>query len=166
MSYSDEQREYWTKRPANVIRLLTVQFYHPDFGYIRLVANQFCNKELDVDGDLQEFQAVAMEVPEVTAQSTDSTQAGSISFGRIGTTVREKLMSITPLNSILYPINVRVSQYEDGSIVYDRNLYAAPEGIAINNNSVNIQMTVDNPAKLTNEQKFYAAADWPGLEYS
>lgn len=164
-TYSDSQRKYWTQKPAGVTKFMTVEFYHPDFGYIRLVANQFFNEFFDVDGSQEEFQAVSMEVPQVTNQSTDSTQAGSITFGRIGTSVRSSLMSITPLGAIKYPITTTLRQYESGVNIYQRQLYVGREGISINADSVNVVLSVDNPAKLANEQLFYDPSVWVGLQF-
>lgn len=165
-TYSDEQREYWHKRPANVIQFMTVEFYHPDFGYIRLVANQFSDKQLDVNGALETFTASSMELPRVTNQSTDTTRAGTIIFGRVGSTFREKLMQITPMGAIKNPIQVTLRQYENGIVnpIYERRLYAAQDGIKIGAESVNVELSVDNPAKLTNEQAFYDVETWVGLQ--
>ena len=83
--YSDSQRKYWTQKPADVLKFKTVEFYHPDFGYIRLVANQFSDKTLN--GNL--YQAASMDIPETTNQTSDTTKAGSLRFGRIGMNIRE-----------------------------------------------------------------------------
>lgn len=165
-TYSQLQRDYWHKRPADVLQFFTVEFFHPDFGFIRLVQNQYTDKILDVDGTPQTFQAVAMQIPTVTNQSTDSTQAGSISFGRIGTQVRQKLLMITPLGSISFPIQVKIRQYEDGTAaaIYERRLYVNKNGITINADSVSVQLSVDNPAKLANELAFYDPSVWTGLQ--
>lgn len=165
-TYSDSQREYWSKRPANVLQYLTAEFYHPDFGYIRLVQNQYTDKTFDVDGTGEVFTATSMEIPTVTSQSTDTTQAGSISFGRIGSDVRQKLMMITPMGSINYPIQVTLRHYENGitAPIYERRLYADKNGIAIGADNVTVKLSVNNPAKLTNEGSFYDPAVWTGLQ--
>lgn len=162
-TYSQAQREYWAKRPANAIKYMTVEFSHPDFGFIRLVANQFSDKQFNVDGTMQTFQAVSMEVPEVTNQSVDDTRAGAIIFGRIGVEVRKKLMQITPLRSMTNPITVKLRQYEDGANIYERRLYVARDGISISRDNVNVRLSVDNPTKLSNEQAFYNVETWIGL---
>jgi len=164
-TYSQKQREYWSKRPANVLQLFTVEFFHPDFGFIRLVQNQYTDKILDVDGTLETFQAVAMKVPPVTNQSTDSTRAGTIQFGRIGTQVRQALLKITPLGAINFPIQVKLRQYEDNVVapIYERRLFVNKNGINISADSVSIQLSVDNPAKLSNEAAFYDPIVWTGL---
>lgn len=162
-TYSDTQLEYWAQRPADVIKYMTVEFSHPDFGFIRLVDNIAPTLQFDVNGQLETFQGVAMDVPEVTNQTTDETQAGTIVFGRIGTDVRMKLMEITPLGAILYPITVKLRQYESGDNIYERTLYVNREGISISADSVNVRLSVDNPSKLANEQAFYSIETWVGL---
>ncbi len=165
-TYSQSQREYWSKRPANVLQFFTVEFFHPDFGFIRLVQNQFSDKVFDVDGSPETFQAVAMQVPQVTNQSTDTTKAGTIRFGRIGTQVREALLMITPLGAIDFSIQVKLRQYEDGITepIYERRLYVNKNGVNINADSVSVQLSVDNPAKLSNETAFYDPSIWTGLQ--
>jgi len=167
IAYSETQKEYWAKRPANVINYDCVVFYHPDFGYINLVGNQFVDKTFTLDGDPVTFQAVAMESPGITAQATDNTQAGTIVFGRIGLTVRQKLMQITPLGAIKYPITARLLNYQTGvsEPIYDRLLYVDKDGVLINNESVNIKLSIDNPAKLTKKDLFYDPAVFTGLAY-
>lgn len=165
-TFSEKQREYWVKRPANIIQFMTVEFQHPDFGFVRLVANQFSSKQFDVDGTLETFDAVSMEVPKVTNQSSDSTRAGTIIFGRIGLAFRKKLLTISPLGSIKDPIIVKLRQYqEDVTLpVYERRLYVAKDGISIDSQNVNVRLSVDNPAKLTQESQFYDPATWIGLK--
>lgn len=166
VTYSATQREYWTRRPADLIKYDAVVFYHPDFGYIRLVGNQFQDKMFSVDGILQTFQAVSMEVPQVTNQVTDETKAGTIKFGRIGTDVRHRLMLITPLGGITYPITAMLYQYQQGVVepIYQRRLYVSKSGIRINSDAVTIQLSVDNPSKLTNKSAFYDPELWKGLQ--
>jgi len=161
-TYSDAQREYWTKRPADVLKFDTVDFYHPDFGNVRLVANQYSDKVLDGNS----YQAVAMDFPQVTNQTTDSTKAGQIQFGRIGTDIRKKLLEITPLGAIKHPITATLRQFENGVVspIYERQLYVDQNGVKINADSVIVQLSVDNPSKLTNKSAFYDPALWKGLQ--
>ena len=161
-TYSQAQREYWVKRPADILKFDTVDFYHPDFGNIRLVANQHTDKILGGSS----YQAVAMDFPQVTNQTTDTTKAGSIKFGRIGTSVRQKLLSITPLGGIKYPITATLRQFQEGTVepIYERQLFIDQNGIRINADSVIISLSVDNPSKLTNKSAFYDPALWLGLQ--
>ena len=139
-TYSELQREYWHKRPANVLKFFTVEFHHPDFGYTRLVQNQYIDKVFDVDGSLETFQATVMDIPPVTNQSTDTTKAGTINFGRIGAQVRKKLSLITPIGAINYPIQAKIRQYEEGvtSPIYERRLFVNKNGININADNVSV----------------------------
>ena len=159
MTYSASQRQYWAQRPANKIKYMTVSFYHPDFGYIRLVANQFTEKTFD--GNV--YQPVAMSLPEVTNQNSDETQAGDVVFGRIGQQVKEKLEMITPVGAIKYPIEVTLSQYEAGVLIYTRLVYVASNGISIGSDNVSVKLSVDNIARLTNKKAFYDPIVWRGL---
>lgn len=167
MPYSDEQKQYFIKRPANVLYYEAVQFYHPDFGYIRLVGNQYKDKAFTIDSSSESFQAVSMEVPTVTNQSTDNTQAGTIIFGRIGVDVRNKLKMITPSGSVNYPIEARLLQFRSDDLtgpVYDRTVYVDNDGIVINQDTVNIKLAVKNPAKATRKDLFYDPAIFVGLQ--
>tara|TARA_R110000782_G_scaffold72920_3_gene145844 strand:+ start:123 stop:626 length:504 start_codon:yes stop_codon:yes gene_type:complete len=161
-TYSTAQREYWTQRPANVLKFDTIDFYHPDNGHIRLVADQFSNKTLNGDS----YQAVAMDLPQVTNQTTDSTKAGTVQFGRIGTQVRQWLLAMTPLGAIKYPITATLRQFEEGVTlpIYERTLFVDQNGISISSDSVNVKLSIDNPSKLTNKTAFYDPFLWKGLQ--
>ena len=161
-TYSESQRKYWTQRPAKIVKFDTVDFYHPDFGNIRLVANQFSDKILNGES----YQAVSMEFPQITNQTTDTTQAGTIQFGRIGTNVRKKLLEITPFGAIKYPITATLRQFENGITlpIYERTLFVDQSGIRIGSEAVTVQLSVDNPSKLTNKSAFYDPALWKGLQ--
>lgn len=160
MTYSESQREYWAKRPASTDKIvyLCVSFRHPDIDDQDLVANQFSDKEF---GGIT-YRATAMDVPNVTTQSEDSTQAGAITFGRIGLLFRKELLKITPLGS-LTPITVILRQYQGGALIYERSLFVAGDGISFNSDTVEVRLAVDNPAKLTREDQFYDAQTWVGL---
>jgi len=165
-TFSQLQREFWVKRPADLLQFMTVEFQHPDFGFVRLVANQFSDKILNVDGTPETFTAAAMILPKVTNQETDTTKAGTITFGRIGIKFRQTLLMITPLGAISDPITVMLRQYQDGvtAPVYSRRLYVAKDGITIGSNNVSVKLSVSNPAILTQEDQFYDPAVWPGLQ--
>jgi len=165
-TFSQLQRNYWVKRPADLLQFMTVEFQHPDFGFIRLVADQFSNKQFDVDGTLETFTAAAMVTPKVTNQMTDTTRAGTVTFGRIGLKFRQTLLKITPLGAISSPITVKIRQYQDGvtTPVYERRLFVAKDGISIGSDSVSVRLSVSNPAILTQESAFYDPAVWPGLK--
>ncbi len=165
-TFSELQRNYWVRRPADLLQFMTAEFQHPDFGFIRLVQGQFSNKIFDVDGSPETFRAASMTLPKVTNQQTDSTRAGDITFGRIGFEFRKELMKITPLGAITSPITVKLRQYQDGvtAPVYSRRLYVAKDGITITSESVSVRLSVDNPARLTEESSFYDPEQWRGLQ--
>ncbi len=162
ITYSDQQRAYLTQRPANVIQWMTAELFHPDAGYIRLVRNEVFSKTFE--GEV--FTGVPMELPGVTNQLTDTTQAGTMQFGRVGLQTMQYLLAITPRGAITHPINVRIRTYEKDieSPIYDRLVYANSNGISIGEESVTVQLSVSNPSKLTNEDTFYDPAIFKGLE--
>ena len=111
-----------------------------------------------------------MEIPQITNQSSDTTQATGLTFGRIGVEVRNKLLEITPQGSISNPITTTLRQYEQvGEAtpvnVYERRLYVNKNGVTIGIDSVNVQLAIDNPAKTTNQTAFYDPAIWVGLDF-
>ncbi len=160
MTYSQQQREYWAKRPANVIKYMTVTFYHPDFDYIRLVANQYATKTFDGD----DYQPVSMQLPEVTNQSSDQTDLGNIVFGKGGVQVKEKIEMITPLGGIKHPITVTLRQYEGTGKIFEKTVLVAANGLTIGSDNVSVRLSVDNIARLTNKRAFYEPAMWKGLQ--
>lgn len=165
-TFSQKLRNYWVKRPADIVQFMTVEFQHPDFGFIRLVANQFSDRKFDVDGELEDFRAASMVLPKVTNQTTDSTKAGAITFGRIGLEFRRTLLKITPLGAITSPITVKLRQYQEGTVapVYERKLFVARDGISISSDNVSVKLSIDNPAVLSKEDQFYSPEQWPGLQ--
>jgi len=163
-NYTVEEAEYLNMRPANVIVYNTAEFYHPDFGHVYLVQDQIFDKQLTVDGVPKTFQATQMKVPDVTAQSTDTTEAGNVNFGNVGLYFREKLAQITPLGAIKYPIECKIRKHKNDSVIYERSLYVANDGITIDPDNVSVKLSVDNPAKLTTTALFYDPALFVGLQ--
>lgn len=165
-SYTESQREYWTQRPANVRKDETVEFYHPDFGYIRLVANLFNNKDFMVDGVMQTFTAAEMIVPSATDQGVDTTESGSIKFGRVGQRFRDALLRITPAGAIRHGIRVTLRAYREGvaTPIYERVVFVRANGISIGAETVSVALSVDNPAILRNKTRFYDPTIWLGLQ--
>ncbi|PHR55967.1 MAG: hypothetical protein COA43_14715 [Robiginitomaculum sp.] len=162
IGYSQQQKEFLAKRPADVIQYDTVEFFHPDFGYIRLLANQFSDQVFEGVS----YQAASMQLPKVTSQSTDDTRAGSVIFGRIGVIVRQKLLQITPLGAIKYPIKATLRQFQSGVKTYERRLYVGRDGVSIGVDNAEFRLSVDNPAKLANEGAFYDPSVFLGLQTS
>ena len=164
-TYNTKLREYWAKRPGGELNYITVEFNHPDINTVYLVEDLFNDKDFDVDGVTQTFRATSMSVPKVTDQAEDSSQAGTIVFGRIGLLFRQELLKITPLGS-LTSITCVLRQYQDSQVtpVYERSLFVGNNGISFDDNNVNVRLAIDNPAKLTKTSQIYDAATWVGLK--
>lgn len=160
MPYTQEQKEFLAQRPANVITYEAVEFAHIDFGTIRLVANQFSDQVFEGNT----YQAVSMRVPKTTSQGADSTRAGSVVFGRIGTQVRSLMLQITPANSINTPITATIIHFQNGTRIYERRLYVDINGVTITSDNVEFKLSVDNPAKLSNQIAFYDPSLFIGLQ--
>jgi len=165
MPYTQEQREYLHKRPANVTQYETVEFKHDDFGSVFLVAGQVLTKYFKVDGIDTAFTPVNMTIPADTNQKTDTSNAGIIRFARVGMQFRSKLKAITPSGS-LKPITatIRVYQTNIDNPVYERQLFVAGNGISIDEDAVTVKLSFDNPAKITKQKYFYDPTVFIGLK--
>jgi len=165
MQYTQQQREYLHKRPANIAQYETVEFSHPDFGSVYLVADQVLTKYFNVSGIDTAFTPVSMSIPSDTNQKTDSSNAGTIQFARVGMQFRAKLKAITP-SGALKPITATIRVYQTDVInpVYERQLFVAGNGININEEAVTVKLSFDNPAKVTKQKYFYDPSIFIGLQ--
>lgn len=164
IGYTPQRREYLNRAPADEVAYETVQFSHPDFGDIYLVANQFTPKSFNVDGNSVEFMPVSMSLPQTTNQTTDVNNAGAIQFGRLGPEFRQKLKLITPRNKFK-PIDVTIRIFSESTsvVTYERKLFVARNGISMNEEGVTVRLTLDNPARITRKRYSYTPENTPGL---
>lgn len=172
MPYTNEQLQRFNQRPANTPKYNTIQFYNAIAGYKRILVagsnGPYFDKDFMVSGQMETFQAVSCEIPDVTSQDTDSNNVGSIRFGRIGTDVVEYLQAID--SGVLIPsdtvIEVRLALYEGESTtpMFERIVYVGKDGVSIGSQSVSINLQVDNPAKIQ-YVPFYNTDDYIGLEF-
>lgn len=162
-SLTQARREYLQKRPSEVIDYQCVQFSHPSFGDVYLVADQFFPKSFVINNVSIEHQPVSMRLPPTTDQVSDSTRASSLQFGRIGMDFRSKLRQMTSSN-IFTPITVTLRIYQSDALVYERSLEVANKGISLNEESVTVKLTVPNYAKVTKKDRIYDPAIFIGLQ--
>lgn len=161
-SLTQARREYLQKRPAEVIDYQCVQFSHPSFGDVYLVADQFFAKSFTINNVAIEHQPVAMRLPPTTDQVSDPTRAGSLQFGRIGMDFRAKLEMMTSSN-IFTPIQVTLRVFQDATLTYEKELEVANNGISLDEKNVTVKLTVPNYAKVTKKQNIYDPAIFVGL---
>jgi len=160
MATKEEQLLYWStwKKTA---RYQTIEFYHPDFGQILLVANQFFDKEFSIDGVVKTFTPVHAEVPDQPNRAGNQSYA-KIKFGRIGINFRQQLRKI---NQRFEPINCNLRIYEDGVTdpINEYFLFVQPGGIEMDKFNVTVTLGYDNPSKLS-VQSFYDPSTFTGLQ--
>lgn len=71
-------REFFTTKPR-IIEYMTLELYHPAFGYLRFVRNQYFEKTIGG----QVYQPAFMEIKE-TLQDERNTVSYEVQLGRIG----------------------------------------------------------------------------------
>lgn len=162
-SLTQQRREYLQKRPSNKVSYECVQFSHSAFGDVYLVANQFFNKTFSINSVNKEHLPVSMKLPPTTNQVSDPTQAGTIQFGRIGMEFRQKLRSVMSSGK-LEPILVTLRVFEEATMVYERTLQVANNGISLDEKNVNVRLTVPNYAKVTRKDRIYDPFVFVGLQ--
>ena len=152
------QREFFTTKPV-ILEYTTIEFYHPAFGYLRFIKNQFFEKE--IAGDI--YQPASMEVTE-----TEQDERGSVSYeiqlGRIGTQIKEfiKAVDAYPLGWMI-PIesNLKFWLSDDLSEPYRPIVPLSIGNIVINGSSAAITLDTGNP-RAKRVARIYKATDFPG----
>jgi hypothetical protein len=160
MAASQAQLDYWLKYEKTV-EYMTVTFYHPDFGYVHLVANQFKAKQFMFNGVLTEFTPVQAEIPTQPANNEGQARA-QIRFGRIGIEFRQKLRMI---KQNFIPIQAIMCSYigTGGEPDNQFNLFVDKNGIAMDESNVTVGLGYENPMTLQC-QYFYDPRIWTGLQ--
>lgn len=157
---TEAQRRYWNEYEKKV-QYSTVTFYHPDFGYVHLVANQFKPKHFKFNGALTEFTPVHAEIP--TQPDNDNGKAkAQIKFGRIGIEFRKKLRMI---KQNFIPTQAIISTYigTEGEPDSQYNLFVDNNGVAMDESFVTIKLGYENPMNVQC-QFFYDLRIWTGLQ--
>lgn len=165
IGYSQEELEYKHKRPANVTEYGAVVFSHPAIDSIYLVAGQINSKTFLVDGSPVEFTPVSMQLPESQNQNSKINDAGSIQFSRIGMEFRQKMRLITRYTGIeKLTATVLVYSAENTAPIRSNELLVPKGGIAMNEESVTVKLTLDNPAMITKRERVYDPEIFIGLQ--
>lgn len=160
MATKEEQRRYWATL-EKLESYSTIEFYHPDFGHVYLVANKFFEKTFSVDGVNQVFTPVHAEVPE-NLNSTKDQSFAKLKFGRIGIGFRQKLRMV--VNSFT-PIQCNLRTYIEGinDPTNEYKMFIQANGIEMDDFNVTVTIGYDNPAKLS-VQAFYDPSLFSGLQ--
>ncbi|WP_213796966.1 hypothetical protein [Klebsiella michiganensis] len=149
-------REWKERRPASDIKQ-TVEFYHPTFGYYRVVNKLF--RETSFGGDV--YQPAAFEITEPT-QNGSAIITMAITFLQGAEDVRNTLKNWTGAGRMT-PITCKYQQWNaigDATPMKTRSLFVKDVGADGSNVTVNSGKT--NPLTLANPI-IYTTKDYPGL---
>lgn len=164
MPISPAQNDYWTTR-KKIKKLSTVQFINNKFGTISLVADQFLDQTLDVNGTPTVFQAVRAEIPDQPVQG-DGTNTARIMFSRIAVDIREKLREIdnlTTLEDSVIQAVVRIYRADQVEPMNVYSLFVDEDGVEMNETDAMVTLTQDNPM-LSRQALFYDPSIFTGLQ--
>jgi len=155
-----EQRKFWATL-EKLEEFQTIEFYHPDFGYIHLVVDKYFDVILNLNGTPTVFKPVHAEVPKNMSQ-TKSQSFAKIKFGRIGVEFRKALRQI---KQTLTPIQCNLRTFIQGvdNPINEYFMFVQPNGIQMDEFNVTVTLGYDNPAKLS-IQSFYDPAVFTGLQ--
>jgi len=149
-------REYKAKRP-NRIMYETVEFYHPAFGYVRLVANQVFPKNL---GGVQ-YDPCRFELTESQRSNTpviDST----LKFSQLTQDFKQKLKAWRGLSRAT-PITCTIRRFDAANISTAANTWTLyVSDCSMDGTDVNVSLSMSNPLN-RNIGRPYDPAEWPGL---
>jgi hypothetical protein len=92
-------RRYWASKEKR-IRFKTVEIYHESLGVLRYVLNQFNDKEFTLEADAPRNPSETVTFSALSGELSDESQTGlvvnrSLSLGRVGTEIKQKLKLIT-----------------------------------------------------------------------
>ncbi len=160
MATNKEQRKFWATL-EKVEEFQTIEFYHPDFGHIYLVADKYFDVTLNLNGVPTVFKPVHAEVPKNISQ-TKSQSFAKIKFGRIGIEFRKKLRQIKQ-NFGSIQCNLRLFKKGVNSPIQEYFMFVQPNGIQMDEFNVTVTLGYDNPAKLS-VQAFYDPSIFSGLQ--
>jgi len=164
IGYSNEQLEYLQKRPADTVFYETVTFEHPAIDTIRLVANQTRTYSFLLNSAALSFKPVSMTVPTSENQNSKVDDAGAIVFGRIGMAFRKEMRKITRYTGFeKLTATIAIYSAENTEPVRLTELLVPKSGISINEESVSVKLTLDNPAMITKKERSYIPEIFVGL---
>lgn len=149
-------REWKERRPASDIKQ-TVEFYHPAFGYYRVVNNLFRNASFGGN----EFEPARFSITEPTQNGT-AVISMVITFLLASEVVREKLKSWKG-SGRMQPISCRYQQWNSiGDAIPMKTWSLFVKDVNADGSNVTINAGKTNPLTLANSN-IYTAKDYPGL---
>lgn len=151
-------REYRQQRPTRGL-YDTITFYHPSFGYVRLVDKQFFSKTLGA----QEYAPARFEITESQQSGTPVINA-TVKLGRLSTDVKS-LMKRWKGAARLTPITATRKVFDSADVsapIKSWQLYVKTVDIDADSASVALSMT--NPLN-KNIGRLYDPVEYTGLQY-
>lgn len=112
--------QYFREKPANVVAYTTLEFYHPDFGVLRYVLNQYSplTARLEVDAPRDALTTVSFDPIAGRASDPEQGQFGAsveVQLGLAGAELKEKMNAITDTGR-LTPISAVWRRYLSDSL--------------------------------------------------
>lgn len=153
-------REFFNTK-ARVIEYMTLDLYHPAFGTLRYVQNQFYEKTFN--GVV--YQPLAMNVTESVADDR-ATVTYEIQLGRVGSEVKEFIKAIDKASfGWMTEVEATVSYYlsTDMNTPYRTPVTLSVGTIAMESDSVAITLQTGNPMSQSVSRR-YSTIDFPGLK--
>lgn len=150
-------REFKAQRP-NRIMYETVEFYHPTFGYVRLVADQVFPKTL---GGVQ-YAPCRFELTE-SQQSNTPVIDSTLKFSQLAADFKQKLKAWKGFYRAT-PITCTIRRFDSlnmSTAVNSWTLYVSD--CNMDGTDVNVSLSMSNPLN-RNIGRLYDPAEWPGLQ--
>lgn len=151
-------RAYKQQRPTRGL-YDTITFYHPSFGYVRLVDKQFFPKTLGG----QEFAPARFEIEESQQSGTPVIDA-TVKLGRLSTDVK-LLMKKWKGAARLTAITATRQVFDSGDVsasIKSWQLYV--KTVDIDSDAASVTLSVTNPLN-NNIGQLYDPSEYTGLQY-
>ncbi len=162
-------KRFFNQHPPKIEHFVSLEFYHPQAGMVRFVANRYEVKYLGIEpgadrdaGTIQPFQPLTMTVarPE---QNGDAAARITVQLGRVGSGMRNKLKQIRDFG-FLQPGEAIYREHISDDLTAPTKVYKLfVSTITIQANSVALQLEDDNPIN-QDISRLYTFEDFPGLE--
>ena len=94
--------QYFREKPANVVLYTTIEFYHPDFGVLRYVFNQYSPLIATLENTAPRNASMAVTFEPIAGQAPDPEQGQfgasvDVQLGIAGAQLKEKMNAITDI---------------------------------------------------------------------
>lgn len=154
------KKEFWTTK-VNKPEYFTVTYYHPDFGYYRLVADQF--DTVNLGGNDYRPTSMTINKPDI---GKDPVSSFSVSFSRyvVGRELKQALNKVSTAGKFV-PIKATYTHWTSPTdIAFSIDLWVSDKGgITFNKESVTIKATDDNPMRM-DISTIFTVEEFTGLE--